>query len=241
MVSRVYKQTLRNRVADHLLDAIINSELRPGDRIVEGKIARELGVAKTTLREALSDLEHRGVVIKTENGATFVTQLTSKDVENVYAVRLLLEPEAAVLAHKHLTAKSYSDLASLLDKMKAAWEHGDYLEASKNDMAFHQVIWQLSGNVVLERALNAVAVPGIAFSGLRLMEVFSKDPGELARISESHRELLAKVKEGPAEEVRRIFTEKLQEFKEQNLAAAKSLEAGQREPESRLAEAQARL
>jgi DNA-binding GntR family transcriptional regulator len=238
MVSKVHKQTLRTRVADHLLDAIIRCELRPGDRIIEGKVATELGVAKTTLREALSELEHRGVVIKTDKGTTFVTKLTASDVENVYAVRLLLEPEAAVLAHRCLTPKSYSHLASLLNKMTAAWNRGDYLEASKNDLAFHQFIWEASGNMVLAHALNAVAVPGIAFSGLRLMGVFSKDTAELARICESHQQLLTKLKEGPPEDVRQVFTEKLQGFKEQNLAAAKLLEDVQPERETQLAGAQ---
>ncbi|MGH9444813.1 MAG: GntR family transcriptional regulator [Terriglobia bacterium] len=239
MVSRVPKQTLRARVAEHLLDAIIKSELRPGDRIVEGTIARELGVAKTTLREALSDLEHRGLVMKTDKGATFVTKLAVSDVENIYGVRLLLEPQAAVLAHQRLTPKGYSHLVALLNRMKTAGDHADYLEASKHDMAFHQFIWELSGNVVLERALNAVAVPGFAFSGLRLMRVFSKDAKAFARIWESHQVLLAKLKEGPAKEIRRVFAEKLQVFKAQNFEAAQLLDGALREGKSRVGEAQA--
>lgn len=226
MVSKVYRKTLRNHVGEHLLDAIINRELRPGDRIVEGKLARDLGVAKTTLREALTDLEHRGLVIKSSSGATYVTKLSANDIENIYSVRLLLEPEAAALAHQRLTARDYSHLATLLSKMKAAEERKDYLGASKNDMAFHQAIWKLSGNMVLARALDAVSVPMFAFSGLHLMRLFSTQDSVLTQICDEHQTLLEALKEGPAEEVRRVFIKKLQLFKSQNFKGIRLLEAG---------------
>ncbi|MGH9402355.1 MAG: GntR family transcriptional regulator [Terriglobia bacterium] len=225
MVKRIYRKTLRNHLGEHLLDAIINREIRPGDRIVEGKLARDLGVAKTTLREALNDLEHRGLIIKSSNGSTYVTKLTVNDVDNIYNVRLLLEPEAAALAHQRLTPRDYAHLAHLLDKMKAAGERKDYLDASKNDMVFHQVIWELSGNMVLARALNAVSVPLFAFSGLHLMRLFSTRDSDFAGICDGHQTLLTKLKEGSADEVRKIFVEKLQQFKAQNFEGAQLLEA----------------
>lgn len=229
MVSKIYRKTLRNHLAEHLLDAIISQEIKPGDRIVEGKMARDLGVAKTTLREALGDLEHRGLVIKSSRGATHVTKLTLTDIENIYGVRLLLEPQAAVLAHQRLTSRDYSHLATLLNKMRAAGERRDYLDASKNDMAFHQVIWELSGNMVLARALKLVSAPMFAFSGLSLMPLFSTQESDFARVCDEHQALLTKLKEGPPDEVRKVFIEKLRVFKTQNFEGAQLLEADRHE------------
>jgi DNA-binding GntR family transcriptional regulator len=227
MLEKLARKTLRKHVWEHLLDAIIRRQLRPGERIIEGKLARELGVAKTTLREALTDLEHRGLVMKSSKGTTRVTQLTAADIRDIYSIRLMLEPEAAALAHTRLTSKDYSHLRMLLTRMRGVGDHKDYLEASRNDMAFHQFIWELSGNMALARALNAVSVPLFAFSGLHLIRLFSTSESSFFRICDDHEWLLEKLKEGPADNVRKLFTEKLLAFRAENLEAVRLLETDQ--------------
>lgn len=227
MVIAFERKTVKLSVAGHLLDAIINRELRPGERIIEGDMAKSLGVAKTTLREALQALEHQGVVMKSENRGTYVTQLTVKDVRDIYDVRIKLEPEAAALAHRRLALKDHSQLAGLLNRMRSAGEQKDYPNASKADMAFHQLIWKLSGNLALEKALNAISVPMFAFAGLYLLDLFSRDVSDYARICDDHWEMLAKLERGPPEEVEKIFREKLKVFQGENLAGAQTLEPDQ--------------
>jgi DNA-binding GntR family transcriptional regulator len=223
MVKSVYRKTLQQHVTEHLMDAMMTFELRPGERIIEGNLARDLGVAKTTLREALKDLEHRGLLIKSHRGATYVTKLAESDIHNLYSVRSMLEPEAASLAHQRLTAKEYSRLVTFLERMRDAGARHDYLEASKNDMGFHQCIWNLSGNLVLERALTAASSPLFAFSGLHLIGLFSTGISDFLRICEDHQTLLATIKEGPVEKIREVFTAKLQTFKEENLKGLQML------------------
>jgi DNA-binding GntR family transcriptional regulator len=75
MVQPLQRGILRKRLATHLFDAILRAELHPGQRIVEGKLARQLGVAQGSLREALQVLEHQGLVRKEDNPGTFVTKL----------------------------------------------------------------------------------------------------------------------------------------------------------------------
>ena len=117
MVQPVPRATLRSKVVAHLFDAILRRELRPGDRIVEGKLARRLGVSQSTLREALQQLEHQGLVTKHENRGTFVTQLNAEDIEGIYVVRLALEPLAAFLARQQWTPDHQARLAELLEEM----------------------------------------------------------------------------------------------------------------------------
>lgn len=221
------RKTLKTSVADHILDAIINRELQPGERLLENEMASSLGVAKTTLREALQYLEHQGVLTKSEKRGTYITELSPQDVRDFYEVRIMLEPEAAVLANRRLTNGDSDELERLLERMRVAGERRDYLNASKSDMAFHQLIWKASGNIALEKALNAVSVPMFAFSGLYLLKLFLDNTSAYARICHDHRVLLDTLKAGPAGEVRKVFTEKLKVFQSENLIGAEALEANQ--------------
>src|SRR5712692_113781 len=162
MVRPLKRGTLRRRVAAHLHDAILHGELRPGERIVEGKLARELRVAQGTLREALQELEHQGLVTKHDNRGTFVSELTTREIEDIYIVRCALEPLAAALACERLTPEHLAQLNTQVEKMKNAGEAHDFVELLKADLDFHRLIWKLSGNGPIERALNVVCPPVFA-------------------------------------------------------------------------------
>lgn len=230
------RKTVKISVAEHLLEAISKHDLQPGERILEGKMAQSLGVAKSTLREALQDLEHQGVLMKSENRGTYVTKLTPQDVRDIYEVRLKLEPEAAALAHPNLTARDHSQLAALVNQMRSAGEQKDYVNASKSDMAFHQLVWKLSGNLALEKALNAVSTPMFAFTGLYLLGLFSRNPSDYGRICDDHWTMLTALKGGPPDQVESIFAEKLGVFKAENLLGAQIFE-GEQEKEDATAAA----
>ncbi len=220
------RKTVKMSVADYILDAIISRELRPGTRILESQMANSLGVAKTTLREALIDLERQGVLMGSDNRGTYVTELTGEDVRDIYGVRIKLEPEAGVLAHRRISAPEQAELATLLERMRAAGLRKDYLNAQKADLAFHQLIWNVSGNLALEKALNAVSVPMFAFSGLYLLQRFAANPSDYARICNDHAAMLKVLKEGPPEKVRKVFEDKLEVFEEENWAVAGKLDSG---------------
>ena len=85
-----------------LFQAIVSSNPRPGERIYEENVAHRLGVAKTTLCEALQNLENRGLITNSESRESFVIKLMPKDIEEAYDLRLLLEPSAAALAHQRV-------------------------------------------------------------------------------------------------------------------------------------------
>jgi DNA-binding GntR family transcriptional regulator len=151
MVFALKRGNLRTHLTSHLFDAILRSELSPGERIVEGKLARELGVAQSTLREALQQLEHQGLVTKSERRGTFVTRLTVQDLEDLYQVRLQLEP-AAELACRKTKREHFQQLAGALERMHAAGRERAFVDLLKADLAFHQLIWKFSGNPFLEKA-----------------------------------------------------------------------------------------
>ena len=220
MIKLVNRTNTRRQIVEHLFDAIRQGELKPGDRIGEVNLARQLGVGQSTLREALQELEHQGLVTKHENRATFVSTLTTKDVEDIYSVRLELEPMAAALACGRFTQEHAAQLGRLLDLMQTAMEARDFTGLMKSDLAFHQLIWRLSDNRSLEKSLNLICMPLFAFYEVKLSYFKSASQSTFSDFTEDWKEHsnLAKVLgEGNPENVKRAFRETLRVFRTRHL------------------------
>lgn len=223
MVQPLKRGSLRKRIVTHLYDAILQGELHPGERIVEGKLARQLGVAQASLREALQELEHQGLVTKQDNRGTFVVQLTAADVENMYVVRQELEPLAAKFACERLTPDHLAQMVSMVDRMNAAGSKGDFVELLKTDLDFHRFIWRLSGNSSIERALNAVCPPLFASY---LMRVARGSTYNQAKDVEEHRALVSAFKHGSPEKAEKVFQGIMETFRIQDVQNLRSVSEG---------------
>jgi DNA-binding GntR family transcriptional regulator len=230
MMEPIANGSMRSRLTDWLFDAILRGDLVPGARIVEGKLARRLGVAQTTLREALQELEHQGLLTKSERRGNFVVKLTVKDMEDIYVVRRELEPIAAALAHQRMTAKDYQELTRIMEDMRVAGTRKEYIQVLKLDMLFHQTIWRFSGNHAVERALNAVCPPVFANYMVRISHGEMDDFGtiyDLEKDYEEHDALVAALKKGGPEEVRQAFREMLETFGVQDVGYLRLAESKQ--------------
>src|SRR5499426_4694891 len=84
----------KDRIVETMKKALLVGKLSPGEQIVESKVARELGVGTPLVREALIELEHRGFVQKFPYKGTYVTRLSRDDIEEIYNLRIELEPLA---------------------------------------------------------------------------------------------------------------------------------------------------
>src|SRR5579863_10281340 len=90
--------SLRNQVADLIKGAMLSGKLKPGERIVELRLAKELGLGTTSIREALFQLERQGYVTRVLNKGAYVTELSPEDRRQIYTVRMELEGLSAQLA-----------------------------------------------------------------------------------------------------------------------------------------------
>ena len=222
MVTPFERGTLRNQIAHHIFEAIIHGELQPGEKIVESKLARAMHVSQSALREALQELEHQGLVIKHDNRFTYVTKPDLQEVEDIYDVRRQFEPMVAAAAHLKLTREQAVQLEGILEDMRIAGSHKDYAEVAKTDVAFHQLIWKISERRALIRALTDVITPLAAFFFMKRLAY-----AEMDKVYEDHRALLASLKEGGPEEVKKLFEEKLEVFRAQYLGAMQAPKAEQ--------------
>ena len=155
------------RIVESLREAMVSGEIKSGEQIVEGKIAQQLGVGQGVIREALIELEHQGFVQRILFAGTQVTELTLEDAQQIYDVRIELEPLAFFLAGQNAGVKDISDLRELAEKSSSASKAGDLNAFFENHLAFRREIWALSKNRYLEQILERVVVPLYALFVIR--------------------------------------------------------------------------
>ena len=174
--------SLRVQIADFLRDSVLSGRLKPGEKLVERALAKSLGVGQATVREALQVLEHEGLILKKANTATFVTELSSKQVAEIVDIRMDLEPKAFVLAHQRMTPAKLASLKELLREIDKGVTKSDYYRVSQNDRAFHQTIWKMAENETLDKILNQLCIPLFAY----LMVLLSTSQSDLKKRVQPH-------------------------------------------------------
>jgi DNA-binding GntR family transcriptional regulator len=156
--------TLRAHVVQVLSAGILAGKYRPGDRLNESQIARELNISRIPVREALSQLQEQGLVQNRERRGMFVINIGPEEVQQITSLRLVLETEAMRLAKARMTPEILAGLEKVVRQMDD-W-NGTLLEAAALDLEFHRTLWKAAGNPYLERALNALMVPLFAHKTL---------------------------------------------------------------------------
>src|ERR1700704_1216833 len=104
------------RVVTLLREAIISGTIQSGEQIVEGKIAQQFGVGQGLIREALIELEHQGFVQRTPFSGTQVSRLSLEDAQQIFDIRIELEPLAINLAGHKITPAQLKELEGLASK-----------------------------------------------------------------------------------------------------------------------------
>jgi len=209
--------SIRSQAVERLREAILSGELKPGDRLVERQLGEQLGISQVSVREALQQLEHEGLVSKKANTGTFVTELTMQKFREILEVRLQLEPFVVRQASRRLTAERERELQQLVDEINRGIARRDYYVVSRTDFRFHQKIWKIGGNETMARILTQTCNPYYSFililTGLpqeELRERFSSEPAlleyfeqDLEARYQSHQVLLDIIKRGEPEEIDR--------------------------------------
>lgn len=121
---------------------IFSGEITAGSRLAEAAVAKRLGVSRVPVREALVLLEREGLVEFTPTGRAQVKALSPRDFEELYVLRLALEPLAAKLASPALR----EDSAALVKNLKATRRAESLRELTRLDLEFHELILIASGN-----------------------------------------------------------------------------------------------
>ncbi len=206
---------MADQIAESIRDMIVSGELNPGDRIVESRIARQIGVGQPTVREALVALEHQGLVVRKANQGCVVTTLTGAEIRQILRIREQLETLAMELAVETATDAQIRKLLQVTDAMQRAAVSRNVREFFGLDVKFHETLWRLSGNSLLPRLLAQALMPLLAFLFIRNLR--NHQQLEMRESAAAHVEIAAAILSRDKERVRAVAREKFQGFAAEHL------------------------
>ncbi|HWM71258.1 MAG TPA: GntR family transcriptional regulator [Steroidobacteraceae bacterium] len=157
--------TLKSHIYQGLREAIVSGRYRPGDRLNESKIAREFGISRIPVREALMQLQEHGLVMNHERRGMFVTRLSEEDVQRINSLRVVLEAEALKLCRLKISKQDAARLHDVMARMEA-WTERTEMDAAALDLEFHRTLWEAAGNPYLTRALDSLVTSLFAHKAL---------------------------------------------------------------------------
>lgn len=148
--------TAQQSVAAALRQAIVERELRPGDRVRQEEVARRLGVSVIPVREALRVLEGEGQVTYAPRQGYVVAQLSLAELAEIYRLRELLEGEAVRAAMPHLSEAQVDAVAAGFDAVRAALGAGRIGDAMAANRAAHFALLEASRMPILVRYIRTL-------------------------------------------------------------------------------------
>lgn len=207
---------LADQIAESIRNMIVTGDLKPGDRIVESRIAREIGVGQPTVREALVALEHQGLVVRIANQGCVVTSLTRAEICQLIRIRAELETLAVELAVESASDDQIGKLLTITDNMTDAANREAPQRFFELDLSFHQMLWGLSNNIFLPRLLEQTLAPLLAFLFLRNLR--RNVDIDMLDSAQAHMEMARAILTRDKAAARRVAQEKLTMFANQHLA-----------------------
>ena len=144
--TRQKRATLTDQALKEIRDAIRSGKLKPGERLVEMQLAKEMQISRFPIREALRYLEKEGLVETKPFKGSQVAQFTEKDMEELYSLRSSLEELAVRILIENLDEKKIKELETIVQSMRKASLNGKLDQMISEDLRFHQTICELSGH-----------------------------------------------------------------------------------------------
>lgn len=149
------ESSLAAEVAEILRNRILNGEYEMGEKLVENKIANELKVSRTPVRDAFKQLVKERLIEYIPNKGCFAKGFSQKDMADIYAVRKAVEELAVVWAIENADDESIEALKEQLDLMNFYTEHGFYEKLLQANEDFHNMIYQMTGSRFIVQVLSA--------------------------------------------------------------------------------------
>ncbi|MGI6486455.1 MAG: GntR family transcriptional regulator [Tepidanaerobacteraceae bacterium] len=146
--------SLRSKIYKQLRNKILNGQYKPGDSLIEMKVAKEMGVSRTPVREAIRQLELEGLVSSIPNKGVIVQGVSEQDIEDIYTIRQTIEGLAARWAAQKITDEQLEELKDVLDLMEFYTEKEDTDKLSDLDTQFHDIIFRACNSRPLETVLT---------------------------------------------------------------------------------------
>lgn len=146
--------SLRGRVFKQLRTDILSGKYKDNEELRENTIAKEYGVSRTPVREAIRQLELEGLVVTIPNKGAYVNSIKRKDVEDIYAIRSLLEGLCARWAAENITKEQLETAEEILFMTRYHLEHEHFGQLCDYDGKFHEALYNACGSPILNHLLR---------------------------------------------------------------------------------------
>ena len=167
-----------------LREAILNGELKPGERLMELQLAETIGASRTPIREAIRMLEQEGLAVTIPRKGAEVAKMTEKDMEDVLEIRLSLEGLAVRLSCEKITPAALLELKVAMEDFEVKTRSGQFVEMAKADVKFHEILYKASNNPKLQQLLN-----NLREQMYRYRVEYLKDDSIYPRLIEEHQKM----------------------------------------------------
>ncbi len=181
--------SLPERVAAALKDGIRTGQLRPGDRLIEQKLAQDLGVSRNPVREAIRRLASEHLIVITARRGAVIAGLDEREAREVVEVRALLEGYNARLAARRHDKATLKRIEALLKRGEKALADGRTRDLTALNVQFHQETAQAARNEILQDMVQRLRErSAILFS--------PEEPGQQAALWADHAAILRAILDG---------------------------------------------
>lgn len=180
--------SLYDKVYNYLYEEIITQNIKPGQAIVEQEISGLLGVSRTPVREVLKKLETEGLVKHYSSRGTFVKEVTTQDIEEIFELRSIFEEMALRSAIHKIPDEELEELESLLNSLEFGVNTAE--EFYETDRSLHRVIISYSKNQRMADFLKT-----INSQAEMLRRISAMTPKRLQKSKQEHLEIIGAIKE----------------------------------------------
>jgi DNA-binding GntR family transcriptional regulator len=216
------KKSLREEVYESLRRAILHGKVRPGQRLIEEKLAHEAAISRTPVREAFYKLEKDDLVTRRAKGGFVVKQFTRADVDEILGIRIALESYAAYLATSHITADKMAAMEKKLDESRKAMKAKDFNRVIQLHTEFHDLLYKMSKS---KKLFQMISHFNDYFYRYRVALI--RTAGNIEYALEDHRDMLNAMKKKDPKGVEKMVREHLERTRQSVL---KAIDAGKMTP-----------
>src|SRR6202521_5760400 len=184
--SAIPRQSLPSAVADKLRDQIIRGEIAEGTQLRQDAIATQYQVSRIPVREALRQLDAEGLIAIVPNRGAVVPALSPADIEELFSIRALLEPEVLKLSIPHLTEEDFSEAGAVLHKYVKELRRDDHVSAwGRLNWQFHSILYSRANQPRFLAIIRNVNNSGERYTRLQLYLTHG-----MKRANEEHHKIL---------------------------------------------------
>ncbi len=202
MAKGIQHPTLGEETYNAIKNLIIWGKIKPGERLLYNRLVEELGVSQTPIKEAFTRLENDGYLVTVKRKGTFVRKISTKDIEEVFQIREMLEALAVRLVCRRKDSLAIRKLQDINQRFRDAANRSDETACTQEDYSFHTTLIEHANNAKLLELMNK--------TNFNLISIAQRSPRflEIASVySDMHEKIINALQNNEEDDAERLIRE----------------------------------